>query len=317
MTTRISDFIFQNPVISLSATFSSAKEIDDFFAQSAPDVQQAWPLDMSCYGLKTRYLAAKVVSETWKEPARFLVQAELSDGGRKAIVEQEFQFGLTDNMIVSVNSVLAENNDYPRGMNIARRLSEKNFKFLSRYDKSVKPEQPSFIQVYASSEMTKKNIRTCGGYVWANNGFSFQNSEELIAARKAFQAYVRRRGITVSDKDLRLFTKPCHFAAYRCGVWEKVNGHFYRLGKAFLLQYSWHGIQKTSANRSVEHRYANAYHNETLPALRNKTALRQLSKNYRAFLRQSYKKNLLRKIAEKFKAYRRLFSVKMAQHRLR
>lgn len=317
MSAKISDFIFREPVISLSKTFSSVQEIDDFFAVSAPDVQAAWPLDMRDYGLKTRYLAAEVIPETWKEPARFLVQAELSDGARKAVVEQEFRFGAADNMIISVNSVLAENNNYPRGMNIARRLSEKNFNFLRRYDKSAKPARPSFIRIHAASETTAKNIRTCGGYVWANNGFSFQNAAELTAARKAFQAYARHRGVIISDKNLRLFTKPCHFAAYRCGVFEKVNGHFCRLGKAFLLQYSWRGIQKTSARKSVERRYAEAYHNEILPALRNKTALRQLSKNYRTFLRQSYKKALLRQIAEKFKSYRRLFAVKLAQYRMR
>ncbi len=302
---KISEYIFEHPVVDLSSQFSSASELDSFFQNLSSSVRGVWPLDFSFHGLKTKYLSARVHPETWREEAHCTVQAEIFDQHHSAIIEQDFSFGYDGNMIIDIRSVHAANSDsYPQKMRIARRLSENNFRFLLAYDRAQKPQKPSFMKIYASSEKTKQGIQTSGGYVWANNGFDFADKQELTQTRLAFKHFLARNGITLTDKKLTLFTKPCHFSAYSCGVLFSFNKHLYRAGKAFMLQHSWHGVQKTSSKNSRERRFANVYYNEPLPALRRLKAIRQLEKKYVSFLRQNVQKNRLSRLAHRYKLLR-------------
>ena len=318
MVQTISDLIFQDPVIDLQHNFSSREEIDTFFKNLPPQTVAKWPLNLKNIGFKTKYLSAIVIPETWKSEAYFLLQAEVYNHKQKAIIEQSFQFTDNGNLVIDICSVHKEQSEaYPQKMKIARYLSESNFQFLSAYDKKIKPNKPSYIQIHASSELTKQNIRTYGGYVWANNGFDFANPQELKMTREAFKGFLRRYKIQISDKNLQLFTKPCHFAAYSCGFLINVNGRLHHIGKAFLFQHSWRGIMKTSSANSTERKYAHAYYTEPLPALRRKSAFRTLSKKYRHFIRNNYKKALLSRISYRFKTIRRLLSFKFIQRRFR
>lgn len=318
MSKKISDFIFQKNIIDVNHSFSSKDDIDAFFALLPPQVISKWPLDMKQNGLQTKYLSALVIPETWKSDAYFLLQAEVSNEKQKAIIEQTFQFTDDKNLIITIGSVHKEESDaYPQKMRLARHLSENNFQFLSAYDKKVKPQNPSYIQIHASSGLTKQNVQTYGGYVWANNGFDFANVSELQATRSAFRSFLRRYKLQISDKNLKLFTKPCHFAAYSCGFLVNVNGKLHHMGKAFLFQHSWHGVQKTSSRNSIERAYANAYYSEPIPALRRKRAFKTLNKKYRHFLRNNYKKALLSRISYRIKTLGRLMSFKFIQRRFR
>lgn len=313
MVTKISDFIFQKPILGKENKFSSAEEINTFFAKLPKPAIKAWPLNLEEQGLKVNYLSAHLSNNNWKEDEFLIVQAELiNQNNQHATIEQEFRFGANDQLIVNMVSLYNQDTGlYPRGMRIARIITEQNFKFISAYDKKIKPVSPSYLSVFASSERIKQKIRTCGGYVWANNGFDFQDKSELDGIRGLFKKFLAQYGVTISDKNLKLFTKPCHFAAYGCGIMADINGKKYYLGKAFLLNISWSGIQKTSARNSVERKYATAYYNENISALRRKTAIKTLGKNYRNFLKQTYKKELLQQIANKIKSYRRLAMIKL------
>lgn len=318
MTNKVSDIIFQHPIIDTHHSFSTPEEIDDFFQTLTSQAINKWPFNFEKEGLTTKYLVAKVSPETWKENASFLIQAEISKDKQKAIIEQSFQFTDDGNLIIDLHSVhRAESEAYPQRMRIARHLSEHNFHFLVTYDKTVKPRKFSYMRIHASSELTKQNIRTCGGYVWANNGFDFETPQELEITRRAFKSFLQHYKISISDNNLQLFTKPCHFAAYSCGFLINFDGKLYHMGKAFLLQHSWRGIQKTSSINNTERKYAAAYYTEPLPALRRKRAFNTLSKKYRHFLRNNYKKALLDRISYRFKSLRRLLSFKLLQRKSR
>jgi 8-oxo-dGTP pyrophosphatase MutT (NUDIX family) len=56
-----------------------------------------------------------------------------------------------------------------------------------------------------------------GGYNWANQGFSFTHADELEDYRRSFKRVARNEGISLSDADMELFTKPLHFAAFDNG----------------------------------------------------------------------------------------------------
>ena len=311
MPRKISDFIFEHSVIDVHSNFSTPEAIDDFFANLPSQAIKKWPFDFKPQGLKTKYLSAKVFPETWKQDAYFQIQAEVFDGSHRAIIEQKFHFQNDDNLVIDICSVHRSSSDaYPQKMKIAHILSDNNFNFLQAYDKYNKPKNASFMRIYASSELTKQNIQTCGGYVWANNGFDFQSPQELNRTRYALSSFLKHHNISITDKNLKLFTKPCHFAAYTCGLLINYQGHYYHAGKAFLLQHSWLGIQKTTSANNEEHRYAHAYYNEPLPALRRKRAFFQLSKKFRTFICNTKKKTLLDRIAYRFKTLRRLLSFK-------
>ena len=317
MVSKISQHILQNAVICPQKTFSSVSELDAFFATIPSDAAKSWPFDFSKYGLETRYLSALVTPETWKNEASCVVSAEVYNNKNKAIIQQTFRIGMNDNLIINLDSVYADGSKtYPQGMHIARRISENNLNFMVRYDKKVKPSKPSFLRLRASSEMTAQNIKTCGGYVWANNGFDFSSKEELITARLAFKKFLFRYHINISDKKLKLFTKPCHFSAYSSGVFVSLNGKKYRMGKAFMLQHSWQGVMKSSSPGSVENNFATAYYSEPIPALRRRVALLELSRSYRSFLRDTKKKLLLSEISSRFKTLQRTLFLQNLQKRL-
>ena len=316
MKLSISDFVFYSLDNNNDNNFSSKDDIDYFFSTLPDAAIENWPLNLEDKGFITEYISAKISNNSWKEDDFLVVQAKISNNKYSAILEQEFRYGAYDNLIIKVNSLhKPKKNNSPREMRIARIITQKNLNFLRHYDEKIKPLHPSKIVIFASSEMTKQKIHTCGGYVWANNGFEFEDKTELAGIRRAFRHFVSRYGIKISDSTLKLFTKPCHFAAYHNGKYVEVNGQQYHIGKAFLLQQSWNGVQKASSQHNVEQKYADAYHNEPLPALRHKKALQTLSKKYQSFIEQSHKKNVLQKIANKFKSIQRLTRLKLFEAR--
>lgn len=317
MSELVSHKIFNAPMLGIGTQFSSAAEIDNFFAPVPAKTRDAWPFDLQKDGYDVHYLGC-MIDGSWKEAPSCTLTVEVGKDKQKALIEQKFAFGLNDNLIINIESVnKPESGDYPQGLSIAQLLSRKNFEFIKQYDKAVKPTTPSCVEIYASSEMTKQDVQTCGGYVWANNGFEFKDKEWLKMTRAAFKAFAAQHGVNLSDKSLKLFSSPCHFAAYGCGIMTEVNGRRYRLGKAFLLQHSWQGILSTSGEHGIAQKFARAYNSERLPLLKRKKGIAVLGGKYQALVKQGYKKNLLTQIADKFKACRRLLAQKLSAERQR
>jgi len=159
MVTKISDFIFQKPILGKENKFSSAEEINMFFAKLPKSAINAWPLNLEEQGLKVNYLSARLSNNNWKEDEFLIVQAELiNQNNQHATIEQEFRFGANDQLIINMVSLYNQDTgQYPRGMRIARIITEQNFKFISAYDKKTKPLSPSYLSVFASSERIKQN----------------------------------------------------------------------------------------------------------------------------------------------------------------
>lgn len=311
MKLSVGDFIFNSSDFYQDDRFSSKSDINYFFSNLPDEAIENWPLDMNDRGFVTEYISAKISNNSWKEDDFLIIQAKISNAEHSAIIEQEFRYGAYDNLIIKMNSLYKSAGSSPlKEMKIARLITQKNLAFLRSYDKEVKPSKSSAITVFASSEMTKQNIRTRGGYVWANNGFEFEDKAELAGIRKAFQSFLSGYGITISDNTLQMFTKPCHFAAYHCGKHIEIEGKKCPLGKAFLLRQSWNGIQKASSHNTVEQKYADAYYETHLPASRRKKALQVLSKKYRSLIDQSRKKNLIQCAVDKFRSMQRLAKLK-------
>lgn len=134
----------------------------------------------------------------------------------------------------------------------------------------------------------KGKIPVYGGYIWANQGFDFRDKSDLPRFRDRFKSFLSAHGVEITDKDLKRFTKPCHFAAFGCGIQvADDNGNGVHLGKAFMLEQTWFGRWSTENPRAEEKRYAEAYNREGIPhASRRRQAVAVLNENYKNILRQ-------------------------------
>ena len=134
-----------------------------------------------------------------------------------------------------------------------------------------------------------------GAYNWANQGFSFDSGSTLNNYRSIFKNSLANEGIYLTDEQMQLFTKPCHFASFDTGKKYITNVGFdstltpkqiktksltgktgenqltdeelqsgktkrmaLHFGKKMLLGSSWHGTWD-SKKEDVATRYADAY----------------------------------------------------------
>lgn len=108
--------------------------------------------------------------------------------------------------------------------------------------------------------------------------------------------------------DLKKFTKPCHFAAFGCGIGARDGeGRPVHLGKAFLLEQTWFGRWSTDKPDAEEKRYARLYNRpDILPSSRRRTAIAALGESYRKLLHKYYKRYApKRRSVSKMEVYRR------------
>lgn len=268
---------------------SSPEFINEFFEDLLPSAKEAWPFDFSKEGYDVSYTSAdfkfeqcgmlkcfETVVEVFNDKEKFIMQTVMSldceviqltlDSIYRAKGIQNNNFG---NVVLSKFKKVIDAQDKARGKN---------------------PE-PSKILIHAASDKDKNGVDVYGGYIWANQGFNFANASELEYARTNFKSFAVANGVEISANDLKLFTKPCHFAAFNCGVRVKNKlGKDSSLGKAFLYLHSWHGHMVASPRKSEkpeEQRYAEAYNNPnfSLPC-RKRMALLQLSGSYRKMLKK-------------------------------
>lgn len=268
---------------------SGPETINEFFEDLFPPAKDAWPFDFSKEGYITSYqstdfdikqagLVKYLVLEmkAKKEQDEYFIKAKIMMDCEKVAINLE-------NLYRSQGS---------KANNFGNIYMGKLKAFIDAQDKARgKNFDASELLFEAASRNDKSGVAVCGGYVWANQGGDFLDKEELEDARVHFKSFAAQNGVEISDKDLSIFTKPCHFAAFNCGVRVKNKlGKDSSLGKAFLYLHSWQGHVVASPYKSEkpeEQRYAEAYNNPnfTLPC-RKRMALLQLSASYRKMLKK-------------------------------
>ena len=225
------------------------------------------------------------------------------------ISEEEFE--------IKIDS-LQKSQDENNHKKIAYKLVKNLTKFLSKtVEKANKnsPDTDDFwgiskkigkITLEANSGKRTSCQDTSGGYVWAVTGFDFKDDSELERAKKSLIEYSQKLGVRIEKKDLKYFTKPCHFASldvgrnfgFTCPVNRKRER--VSLGKSFLLSHSWFGEykiidDKAKANSLVERRFSKIYNEQG-----KKEAYKVLEPGYKSSvnkIKNRYEKDL-RKILE-------------------
>ena len=312
---QIGEHIYNNIPCGSRKDFSSFKDLEELFSSIPAEVQKLWPLDLSDMGYKTRYEQAQISSEQMGFVQNILLKAQVFNAEENYILKLKLSFE-DDKLKLTHESMLQKKG--LSGNNFANTIMKQSQKFLTAYDKTrtgLKKDDVSEIVLQARSA-AKARPALRGGYVWANQGFDFATKTEQLSMRRAFKKFLSAYGVNMSDKDLNRFTKPCHFAAFGCGVpAEDAAGHKLHLGKAFMLEQSWQAKWTTAQPQAEEKRYALAYNQKgILPTSRRRKAIAKLSKTYHAILRKYYE-HYARKRSQvsTLGAYKRLMMQKFKQ----
>lgn len=311
---KISEHIYSHTLFGDNCRFSSFNALNEFFESVPEDVQNKWPYNFEENGYKSNYEVAEIVSEQLGFDSSLEIIANVADDSDGFILNSNLKFE-DDKLIVNLKSMYQNIGD--KGKNFSSLALGKHLEFVTAYDQSrkkLKPSEHSEIIIFADSSQSNKDIKTVGGYVWANRGFDFQSKSELAFARSSFLVFAKNQGVEIDENDLKLFTKPCHFAAFGCGVGVKAeNGQMLHLGKAFMLQHSWHGKWRTDKPQAEEKRYAEAYIHCPEPQKRRRQAVAQLNSRYQSMLKKYYRKYQGQQKSHSISAYTRLASIKLSK----
>lgn len=265
--------------------FSSLADIKSFFANFSPDTLKNWPLKPS-EDIRHNFRIARITPDPFGFSQILTIAADICVENNKFTVLESFTYDGT--MRVEISSILQTSGK--RGSKFVFDFIQRHREFLKAFDKSQGDygrSEPAEIRLNAHSGMLDSH-QTSGGYIWAIQGFDFADSNELEQTQQAFKKFATRQGVIISERDLNLFRKPCHFAAFQCGV--KVNGK--HLGKAFLLQHSWYGKMSVPQNGSdsEEYRYAVAYNQFHGSENYAQKAAKELNRPYLRMMERYHKK---------------------------
>lgn len=286
---KIGRHIYNNTLFGDRCKFSTLTDLNEFFAPVPEDVQKLWMLDMSEEGYETRYEKAVIVSEQLGVSKALYVCCEIFDTQNSYKISRKISFD--DDKLIFVHEAALQQKGCS-GANFSHQIMSKTQKFLSEYDKTrrinyITENSEVYVQAHSNP---KGEVPTFGGYVWANQGFDFASKQELTAIRESFKIFLSTYQVELEEKDLKKFTKPCHFAAFGCGITaQDNNGNNVHLGKAFMLRQKWFGKWTTANPKAEEKRYAQAYNTPgILSTSRRSHAVEALGKNYRMLLNKYY-----------------------------
>lgn len=268
----------------------SPRSVNEFFEELAPGAAEAWPFDFSSEGYSVSYQKASFYSRQAGMEHWLRLSLDVFRG------EEEAYFIKADILMDCDKLKIRVENLYrikgALSSNFGNTFIKKMKNFIEAQDKARgKNFDASEIVFEAASRNDRTRQADCGGYVWANQGLDFANEEELRNTREHFASYAGRNGVKIDKNDLKYFTKPCHFAAFNCGISIKDKfGKGTYLGKAFLLLHSWEGRLAASPyndEKPEEQRYAEAYNNKefSIPC-RKRMAQEVLSSSYRSMLKK-------------------------------
>ena len=303
----ISEHIYNNTLFGDKCEFSGFGALTEFFSAVPEDVQKQWPFDFSDKGYRTSYEQALIVSEQMGFVRRLHLRAQIANAEESFFVSRKIWFD--DGRLIFVHDSLCREKG-AGGTNFAGLLMTRTQDFLRSYDKTRKiryKNEHSEILVQARS-IPKGKMPVFGGYIWANQGFDFQNKSDLPRFRSIFKQFLAGYGVSMDAGDLKKFTKPCHFAAFGCGIGARDGeGRPVHLGKAFLLEQTWFGRWSTDKPDAEEKRYARLYNRpDILPSSRRRTAIAALGESYRKLLHKYYKRYApKRRSVSKMEVYRR------------
>lgn len=303
---NIAQTIVDNKKIGKEAYFSSQDEIDSFFEDMPKEINSAWPLNLSAEGFTTEYYSAAILHKQAGFIKSLHIKSSIKNDMSEYLTAVGFDYDF-ERLDIEIESLYKE-----KGKNGFTNLFISKMKhFIAKYDVAAKNSRrnASELKVHAKSGFYEKsNLNLYGGYFWANQGFDFDDYykiKELANMREEFKAFCLEKDIKIGKKELNLFTKPCHFAAFDCGVKVEVgNGKFIHLGKAFMSTQSWHGKWSINDIDSTQERYAKEYNSDiTSIALRRKNAVITLGSSYLKMLKKHAKENNGRTVVTMEKTY--------------
>lgn len=276
---------------------SDAKYSIAHFVEDLPvGLEHFWPLDFTKEGYNTEYIEAISTHKQAGFIKSLKIQAEITNDNSHYVVAVDFDY---DGECLDINLESLYKEKGKNGNKFTAQLIEKFKSFAIENDKlqGNTNTQVSTVKIHAKSGYHKKSEKNLwGGYVWANHGFDFDKNffaEELSNMQKCFKSFITEKAAVFEDKDLKKFTKPCHFAAFDCGIkLENEEGKSVHIGKEFMATQSWHGVWRSNDKNSVQEKYAKEYNDfEKTIATRRKNALMILGENYVRMLKKYAKQN--------------------------
>lgn len=276
-----------------SQQIASAEAINTFFEDLFPVARKKWPFDFHKEGYETTYERLDILADDDNFSSTLVLQLMVTNAHE--------QFLLKSKITMEFEKVCLILEDVCRikgwkSTNFGHILHQKMEEFITAQDKARgKNFDASEILLKAVSARDENDTEIRGGYVWANHGFDFASVTDLEYVLTDFKSFTSSHGVVIEEKDLELFTKPCHFAAFNCGLSIcSILGRSTYLGKAFLLQCTWSGrLTPTpkNAEKAEEKRYAEAYNSELPIGRRRRLAIETLSSAYRNMVKKYYKKH--------------------------
>ncbi|MGN0913685.1 MAG: hypothetical protein ACI4OW_02185 [Alphaproteobacteria bacterium] len=294
----------------------NAEKINEFFEEMFPAAREKWPFNFEKEGYTVKYDKAEFLYTQCGLVKN--LDLTINVGNEKEGFVISTLMTLDDEVLnIKIDSLCRTRGT--KNSNFGNMVISKMKQFIDAQDKSRgKIFEASRILLDAASGLDKNNINVYGGYIWAYNGLDFANEQELSSTRQRFREFAKKSGVEFSTKDLSLFRKPCHFAAFDCGIKISLpSGKNAALGKAFLLSHSWLGKLVASPKKSEcpeEQRYAEAFNNPDFSVpKRRRMALEVLSSSYRNMLKKFRRKYSEIKKISKTETYLKIAKMKLAK----
>ncbi len=266
---------------------SDLASLDEYFdvLTDGQDDADKWPFSFAGKNMRLMYQKASVQPDRFGDGQSLELEVKITLPQTELIVAEKMAYGY-ERLQVELVSFYCLSGHGKSGF-FVHELLEKHRDFIAQCQKRRQAQgelTEALFSINASSGVVNNHM-TNGGLTWALHGFDFADKKELEMARERFRDFAARNGVCL--KNMKHFTKPCHFAVFQCGV--KADG--LNLGRAFLLQHSWLGKMVIDPNKSVgeEVRYARSYYNP-LAEDRHMSALKELNKPYLKMMNAYYKK---------------------------
>ena len=227
--TDIGQMIASSPAPEGEVNLCKAERINDFFENLPTEVRRLWPFDLTNEGYETAYISANYTEQHSFRSLKEKQTLELSGIFRNERELYVFDgcYTLEDEQLRFELRSLYKEKGLPQ-RRFAYLLMERQQRFLTAYDNS-RPfdfyDKPSEIRLIAASGKDANGLPINGGQVWATLGMNFFSLTELQNCRSAFEKFaVEKANVRFSRRDLKAFTKPCHFAVFDNGVKLSVGG---------------------------------------------------------------------------------------------
>lgn len=254
----------------LNAIISSRDAFESSFVSLCD--YKFWPVSDISKGNKMCYQKAKIFPDRFGLFEELLLDTKYAYDDYYYMLSEKISYVEGLKIHININSLIRQGNARKTKDNFVYDLIKKHHIFLKEFAKNNEISPADAKIILDAHSGTVGGVKTYGGYVWATQGFSFYSDQELKEMQTKFSDFAKKRGVNISDKDIKRFKYPCHFAAFDVVI----DGKTQEIGKEFLLQTSWHGVYSAKANNNTEPvRYQNAYHKYG-----KKAARQELSKSF-------------------------------------